>query len=105
MSDAGNTVLSGTFTATGQSLGTPVNGRAHVQIDGGVGTVQIERSVDEAVSWDVLSKNSDGAAASYTTASDVAFNGFIDEPMFGVLYRFNCTAFTSGTIVYRLASR
>lgn len=104
MTDAGKTVLSGTFTATGQSAAVSVFGRASVTIEDGVGTVQIERSVDEGQNWVVASKNSNGDPASYVTASDMAFNGSIDEPESQVLYRFNCTAFTSGTINYRIAN-
>ena len=103
MTTAGKTVLSGTFVATGQSAVVTVFGRASLTIEGGIGTVAVERSEDGGTSWVVASKNSDGDAASYTTASAMAFNGVIDEPESQILYRFNCTAYTSGNVNYRIA--
>lgn len=98
------TVVTGTFGATGQSAAIPVKGFASVLIENGVGTVQIERSFDDGSNWYPISKNSDGDVASYVTASDLAYNGTVQEPMFGVQYRLNCTAYTSGSINYRIAS-
>lgn len=96
-------VVSGTFTATGQSAAVAVLGKASILIEGGVGTVHIEKSYNDGLSYFVVSKNSDGNAASYTTASNVAFNGHIDEPLAKIKYRLNCTAYTSGSINYRIA--
>lgn len=104
MTDAGKNVISGSFSATGQSASSPVFGFASVLIEGGAGTVAIERSYDAGVNWHVISTDAAGTAASFTPASDVAFNGRIFEAETQVLYRFNCTAYTSGTINYRLAN-
>ena len=100
----GKTVISGTFTGTGFSGELGVKGGCSVIINNGVGTVQIERSHDQGQNYLVISKNSDGDAASYVTADDMAFNGLIDEPMFAIMYRLQCTAYTSGNIAWRLAS-
>lgn len=98
-----NKTLTGTFTGTGQSSTLAVSGKFNVLITDGVGTVAIERSFDSGSNWYVISKNTNGDAASYTTASGEAFNGSIEEPEDGVIYRLNCTAYTSGTIVYRIS--
>jgi len=88
------------FTATGQSAGVKLErGKAGVVIKGGTGTVQIEKSEDAGGTWTVLSKNSDGDAAAYSTSSgSVALNGLIEVEAAGLQYRFNCTAHTSGSV-------
>lgn len=62
-------------------------------------TVQIERSFDGST-WHAVSKDVDGTAASYTAG----FSLVVAEPELGVRYRINCTAFTSGTINYRISA-
>lgn len=94
--------IAGTFTGTGQSSALTVQGKFNVLITGGVGTVVLERSFDGS-NWYPASKNTNGDDASYTTASDTAFNGSVEEPEAGVQYRLNCTAYTSGTITYRIS--
>lgn len=94
--------LTGTFTATGQSTVLTVAGKINVLITGGIGTVAIERSFD-GTNWFVISRDTAGTDASYTTATDTAFNGSLEEPEDGVQYRLNCTAYTSGTITYRVS--
>lgn len=64
-----------------------------------VGTAQLERSFDLGVTWIPVSKDTSGAAAAYTAPATVL--GF--EPERGVRYRVNCTAYTSGTISYRVS--
>ena len=103
MSDAGKNVVSGTFGSTGQSAAIPVFGFASVLIEGLVATIQIERSVDGGANWFVVSSDGAGTPAVYTTATDVAFNGRLYESESQVLYRFNCTAWTSNTN-YRMAN-
>lgn len=92
------------FTAAGQSAGVEIRGAFNMEIRGGVGTVQLEKSYDEGAAWAVVSKDVDGNAASYAiTASPGAVNLMVEEPEPGVQYRFNCTAYTSGTISCRLS--
>lgn len=122
------TVVSGTFTATGQSgaavsgWGTGKNGDGHDQAPiGGTpgmacpaaffhdfnfaiwgtfsGTAQLEKSFNGGTTWLPCCKDNDGTAASYTSA--INLSAF--EPEYGVLYRWNCTAYTSGTINYRIS--
>jgi len=72
-----------------------------------VATVQIEKSYDRqnvandgAATWTVVSKDASGAAASFTT---YPVNVVLNEPEIGIYYRVNCTAYTSGSVAYRLS--
>lgn len=93
-------LVSGTFGATGQSAAVELYGNYNFNLSfaGAVGTVRLERSYDGGSSWVVTTKP-DLTAASFT--ADVDGVGF--EPESNVLYRWNCTAYTSGTISYRLS--
>lgn len=92
----------GSFTGTGASstTGKAVQGWFNVSIGGSfTGTVKLERSFDKGSTWEVCSKNADGDEAAWTApASLTAY-----EPEAGARYRFNCTAFSSGPITYRLS--
>lgn len=71
-----NAALSGTFSAT----------------------VQLERSFDSGSTWNVCS-NPDLTNAAYTAPVQLTIQDA--EP--GVLYRWNCTAWASGSVIYRLS--
>lgn len=95
-------VLEGEFTATGQSSWVELRSDFNLSIKGGQGTVQVERSFDGGTTVFVVSKNTDGDPASYTLNNNsVSLQGI--EPESKVSYRFNCTAYTAGTIPYRLS--
>lgn len=101
MGDSGVDAVTGAFTATGQSGNFPPKaGRPfNVSVRGTfVGTVQLERSFD-GTNWFVASRDSAGTAAAYTAP----FSVVVEEPEAGVIYRLNCTAYTSGTITYRMS--
>ena len=101
MTTAGKTFVESTFTATGVSEGVPIQGHANVLIGGTfVATVQVQKSFDGGATWFVVSRDSAGALAEYTSPG---FNGTIIEPESQILYRLECTAFTSGTVVYRIS--
>ncbi len=98
--------VTGAFTATGQSssikphdnvvlgLGPDFN----VSIWGTfVGTVQLERSFDGAT-WLPLTAAGFGLYAWTAPASEI-----VSRPESGFQYRLNCTAWTSGTINYRVS--
>lgn len=88
--------LTGEFTATGQSDAfTPVAGRGFDVSAWGtfVGTVQLERNIGGQ--WLPLTSN--GQQIDKWTAS---FSEVVSEPVYGIKYRLNCTAYTSGTINY-----
>lgn len=93
-------VVSGSFTGTGQSATFLANardpsvegGRFNIDLSGfGTATVVLQRSFDNGSTWN--------AVKSYS--ADASEMG--EEAEAGVLYRFNCTAYTSGTIAYRLS--
>lgn len=98
--EQGVVYLSSAFTATGQSTSAPVKGYYNFAIYGTfVGTARLERSFDAGSNWVPVSLDALGDPASYTVP--VSVTGFECEN--GVLYRVNCTAYTSGTINYRLS--
>ena len=85
------TIITESFTATGQSSEDGVFGDFSLSIGGTfVGTVTVERSFDDGSTWNIIE----------TFTAVVEQVGL--EASFSVKYRFNCTAFTSGTIVARL---
>jgi hypothetical protein len=79
----------------------PLLGAFNLELSGTwVGTVQLERSFDGGTTYVAAAKDTSGTAAAYTTnVSIVVIEG---EP--GVIYRVRCTAFTSGTVAYRLSA-
>ena len=89
------------FTATGQSGSAELVGKFNVRLEGfGTASVQLERSIDGGITWDI-------AATAYTAD---ALRVQMEEAERGIFYRFNCTSFTSGTggpsnngIEYRLS--
>ena len=95
-------IITGTFTGTGQSAMVPVWGKGNLLLDfsGASATVVLERSFDKGTNWYPVSKDSDGADASYTTDVNVGF----EEPEPQVYYRWNCTVHASGTVTYRIGS-
>lgn len=97
-------ILSGTLTALNQtSLTVRVYRHFNVSLWGTFSaTVQVQRSfnaVDGGSTWIPVSLDSTGTAADYTAA--VSVTGY--EPEDEVYYRFQCTAYASGTVNYRLS--
>jgi hypothetical protein len=107
------TIAAVTQTITGTGVGTfapvsatgiAVQGLFNVTLGGTapVGTVKLERSFDAGVSWFDVSRDAAGTLASYALSStEMSFQ--LNEPESGVLYRANCTAYTSGTITSRIS--
>ena len=95
------------FTAVGTSKSVAVTGVEPVVIDfstgTGVGTIEIERSTDEGVTWVVLRKPDFTTASFSNTDGDIDLN--VDHQGAGARYRFNCSAFTSGGISCRLGQK
>lgn len=101
MTNAGKTVVEGTFTETAEGTAVAIQGHANVLIGGSfVATVQVQKSFDGGVTWFIVSRDSAGALAEYTSPG---FNGTIIEPESQILYRVECTAFTSGTVIWRIS--
>ena len=85
-------VLSGAFTSSGQSSEVRVQGGFNVSLSGfGTATIGVQRSFDNGSTWVTVEEFS----------SDVERRG--NETEDKVLYRFNCSSYTSGTIAYRLS--
>jgi hypothetical protein len=89
----------GSFAGTGASPGIALRGKFNFSLSGfGTATVRLERSFDGGANWRIVSKP-DLTAASFTADVD----GVGGEPEIGLLYRFNCTAHSAGTIAYRIS--
>lgn len=108
--DQANFVLAGTFTATGQSQAALLYGAFNMLIYAGGGpnaawtaSIQLERSFDGGTTW-VVCADPMGTTnqAVYANAKDVSRQ--FAECERGVMYRLDCTAYTSGTINYRLST-
>jgi hypothetical protein len=85
-------VLTGTFGGTSQSAGIELTGPFNVSIAGfGTATVNLQRSFDNGTTWMTVE--------TYTANAQRVG----DEPEAGVFYRVDCSAYTSGTIAYRLS--
>lgn len=93
--------IGGTITSTGATESVELNGSGNVLLDfsGAVATISLEKSFDDGSTWHVASKDSVPNPATYT--GDI--NGVVEEHEYHVLYRFNCTSYSSGTINYRIS--
>jgi len=98
---SGKTPVTGTFAATGQSSSfTPLGGRGfNISLWGTfVATVQLERSFDSGTTWLPLTAAGTQLYKWTAPASESA-----QEDEVPVLYRLNATAYTSGTVNYRIS--
>lgn len=88
------TSLSGTFGGTGTSpTFGPYRGSFDVSISGGaVATVQVQRSFDDGANWVVVEE--------FDASSDIERYAVSVTP--DTIWRFECTAYTSGTVTYRM---
>lgn len=66
------------------------------------GSVQLERSFDGGATWLLCNIGGSGALAQYAAGTPVSL--VFGEPERSVLYRLNCTGYTSGVINYRLST-
>ena len=67
-----------------------------------VGSVQLERSFDGGSTWIVCNIGGAGTLAVFSAGTPVSVT--FGEPEREVLYRWNCTAYTSGNINYRIST-
>ena len=94
-------ILIGSFSATGQSSAIALYGAFSVALWGTFSaTLQLQKSFDGGNTWIPYGQDQTGSIPSLTAA--VAFRALESE--LGVNYRLACTAFTSGTINYRLSA-
>jgi hypothetical protein len=93
-----------TFARTGNAI-TVTGADANATFTGAgvewVGSVQLERSFDGGSTWIVANIGGSGALAQYSAGTPVSLT--FGEPEKQVLYRLNCTAYTSGTINFRFS--
>lgn len=66
------------------------------------GSVQIERSLDGGATWLLCNIGGSGSLAVYAAGTPISLT--FGEPERNVLYRLNCTAFTTGPINYRIST-
>jgi hypothetical protein len=99
------TLTTGSFTATGDSASVvPVAAGAfksgfNATIWGTfVGSIQLQRSFDQGITWVPITIGG-AAALTYTAPA----SELVSEVESGVSWRCACTAYTSGTINYRLS--
>lgn len=88
------TPLTDSLTATGATASIDLGGHFNLSISGltaGSGTIQLQRSFDSGSNWKVVK--------SYT--ADIEETGI--EPEIGLIYRLECTVFSSGTFLVRLS--
>lgn len=85
-------LLNGSFTGTGASSSVTIHGCFNLSLSGfGSATVAVERSFDDGSTW--------VSVESFTADAERIGR----EPENRVEYRLNCTAYTSGTINYRIS--
>lgn len=85
-------LLSGTFSATGQSDTVSIRGHFNVSLSGfGSGTIGVQRSFDSGGTWLTIEE----------FTSDVERRGYEQE--IDVIYRLNCSSYSSGTLAYRIS--
>lgn len=86
-----------TFSGTGGGDAVRLRGHGNARLSGTfVGTLRLEKSFDNGATWHPVAKNEHGDLASYTSETGVLE---IFEPRNDVLWRWNCTAYTSGSPV------
>lgn len=91
------------FAPTGNAItasGTDANATFTDSTLSWIGTVQVERSFDGGFTFNCCNVGGAGQLAQYTGGP---INNSWLEPERGVLYRFNCIAYTSGNINYRMS--
>jgi hypothetical protein len=91
------------------AAGIPTSGADAAAIFTGAGvtfnaTVQLERSFDGGNTWPVCNIGGSGQLAQYLGAAVPPISLTFAEPEEGVIYRWNCIAYTSGTIQYRIST-
>lgn len=92
--------LIGTFTTVSVSPAKAFSGGFNLTIWGTfTGTVGLQRSFDEGATWHNVARDVYGNATAFSAPVSIG----VFEPENGVRYRLNCTAYSSGTIGYRLS--
>lgn len=69
----------------------------------GVGTVKLQRSYDNGANWNDVVRPGNASLVSYTKTATDTFTETIDSPDGRALWRFTCSAYTSGNLVCEAA--
>ena len=94
-------ILEYSFTGTANGAAAEVFGPYVVTISGTFsGTVLLEASSDAGSTYVTVARDTAGNGMSYTAPVSQIYGEAVEE---AVLYRFRCSAYTSGTINARLA--
>lgn len=101
--DRATDIVTGTFSATGQSSSHAFYGTFNVFLYGGTATIQLQRSYDGGVTWITCGIGGSGALASWDVTATNVISVVVSEPEIGMLYRLNCSAYTSA-ITYRMST-
>ncbi len=98
-------ISQGVAASTGTSAATVFLGAFNVALSGTfTGTVLFEKSYDGGATWVTVAQDAAGTAASYTLAwTSQSINLTLCEVETQVAWRLRCSAFTSGTLNYRLS--
>ncbi len=100
-------ITQGVAASAGTSVATAFLGgfNAALSAEAFVGTVRFEKSYDGGTTWITVAQDAAGTAASYALnwASATSMNLAMCEVEPSVYWRVRCTAFTSGTLTYRLS--
>jgi hypothetical protein len=91
------------------AAGIPASGADANAIFTGAGitfnaTIQLERSLDGGNTWVVTNAGGTGTLAQYSGATVTPISFTFAEPEEGATYRWNCIAYTSGTLNYRIST-
>ena len=87
------------LTSATAAGGIEMRGKFNASLTGTwVGTVVLQRSYD-GTNFETVSKDASGSDASFTANCSIV----VEECETGVIYRWNCTAYTSGTIATRIS--
>ena len=96
-----NSFINGTFTATGFSIPLRAQVPFSVSIRGTfVGTISLQRSFDGGATYGIYTLPASNSAATWTAPVEI---DVVPTGESGVLYELSCTAYTSGTVTYRLS--
>lgn len=96
----GANAVTGTFTAAGTSPSIVLRGGFNTALWGTfVADIQLEQSYDNGTTWLPVSMDGTGTPNEYTGPCNIAWV----QPERDVMTRFNCTAFTSGPVNYRIS--
>jgi hypothetical protein len=99
--DKTQTFVAGSFTGVNQASGSAIFwGAFNITLEGTFNAdIQLQRSFDGGVNFTPVSKNTSGEPFLLSIPASLTWAEIEQD----VLYRLVCTAYTSGTITYRLS--